>query len=301
MVNADLLISYVLTEARKIPLRPIVGGRRDPRFGRKARRFASTAPLPDKGGELSVVDRFSAVPNNKRPNLQRPPEDPVGHFGPPAKNLTKRERQDAIVHLMHHMNNYEKNRDKGGISDEDYAEMAHHRDRLIAAEAKTMRKAAKRVVRKSTGLPITNPNRKGQLETDERTFRGVKGLTSKTSLNFPGSPRLNAQDSPRRKALNRVHDAGEHSMSGALPTSRGEHMTGLVRSIRSGKSPWFIRTGKSVSQERGIQDLYQQALEKGVIRGMVREHDPKKVLDMARRVKGSGPREMPKPVEVEVL
>lgn len=60
-MNADLLIGMVLNEGRKIPLRPHVGGRKIPKFGRKARRFGSKAPILDKGGELSVTDRFGVT------------------------------------------------------------------------------------------------------------------------------------------------------------------------------------------------------------------------------------------------
>ena len=64
-----VLSKYMLDEGRKRPILAVVGGRKDPRFGRKARRFSSTVPLIDKGGDLSVVDRFSSEKNN-RPNQQ---------------------------------------------------------------------------------------------------------------------------------------------------------------------------------------------------------------------------------------
>ena len=286
-MNADLLISMVLNEGRKRPILAVVGGRRDPRFGRKARRFNSTAPLIDKGGDLSVVDRFSSEKNN-RPNQQLKTDSPLGIFGPPAKNPKHRARQDALVHIYHHLGKSlgtsgPKHYDRFSLSDlvqdrlstnhatldpitKELIDQAH---RLVSSEAKSMRKSARRLVRKSAGLKIHDFNDIADSDTGEMSI--LKHKTDKHYL--------------RQSAFNnvglRVHDVQDHAFSGNLPTDRGEYR---ITALNFKRSP--TRLGGGDQSYSNVNRLYSNAVRVGATEHMVYEHDPDKILDMARKVKG---------------
>ena len=280
-MTADLLISMVLNEGRKRPILAVVGGRRDPRFGRKARRFSSTAPLIDKGGDLSIVDRFSSEPNN-RPNQQLKPDSPLGHFGLPAKNPEHRARQDALVHIYHHLGNSlgnfgPKHYDRFSLSDlvqdrlstnhatldpitKELIDQAH---RLVSSEAKSMRKSARRLFRKSEGQKIYYGMNDGEgsiikIKTDKQPLR----LSAIFNVGL------------------RVHDVQDHAFSGNLPTNRGEYRITTLNYLR-GNYPKSMDNSYS-----NVNRLYSNAVRVGATEHMVYEHDPEKVIDMARKVKG---------------
>lgn len=291
---ASLVLDQFLDEGRKIPIRAFVGGRRDPRFGRKARRFSSKAPLIDKGGELSVVDRFAAE-HTRRPNAQLHTGVPLANFGPPAKNPKHRARQEALAHLYYHVGTYGKYkggedpfsrvtpgvsrsysehlRAKGAERFDEHQEMIDHINRLVKDEARSMRRAARRVVRKSEGLPLDNFQQEFQ-----KTF------------NYPvfsekGERMKRAGDN----AESRHHDVQDHVLSGALPTDRGERLINMIYLERNPQpriAPGLSYLLGGTKHEAHVDSMYKLAFERGVLRKMVHEHDPKKVLEMARKVRG---------------
>jgi hypothetical protein len=271
-MNADLLISMVLNEGHKRPILAIVGGRRDPRFGRKARRFSSTVPLIDKGGDLSIVDRFG----NERPNsrVKLGLDNPLGHFGPPANNKNRRDRHEALIHLYHHIADHKTR----GTLPKESARLEHliyHRDRLLKAEARSMHKMARRAFRRSTGFPITNSS--SYDASKEANSDHIKKTAGKGIDLHPAVWRaLNNVDT-------RLHDVQDHAFLGALPTEKGEVMVDILDALRGRYGGGGVDPG---DYSNSLGSVYSDALRHGALKNDIHEHDPDKVLDMARKVKG---------------
>ena len=271
-----VLSKYMLDEGRKRPILAVVGGRKDPRFGRKARRFSSTVPLIDKGGDPSILDRFAANRPNSRIKLER--SNPLGHFGPPANNQKRRDRHEALIHLYHHIDD-QKNR--GTLTPQELTrleDLMHHRKRLIKAEARSMHKMARRAFRRSTGFPTTNRyfnDASTEASSDHIKKTAGKGIDS--YIRHPAVGRA------LTGVFNRAHDVQDHAFLGALPTEKGELMTSMLNDLR-GKS-----VGGAVhldNYHRDLHGVYNGALYNGALENDIHEHDPDKVLDMARKVKG---------------
>lgn len=284
MHNADLLITLVLDEGRKVRLGPMYGGRRVPAFGRKVRRFASKVPLPDKGGELSIVDKFGATTEKnqkrygKRPNQRFKGGEYLNVFGTEPKSQKRRDRHHALIHLVHHMNEYEMD-NPAGITDDEYNEMRTHADRLFKAEAKSVFKAARRLGRK-TGRFAASSKYRDKMSTPTSDvpmyFDPHKG-SDKYQSGFTFLP--NMPKGATGRIGDWVHDGRDHAYTGALPTKRGEIMTRAFHSTSSNTSQDFDTDLSKEHDIKNIEDLYRYAQN---AKDNPIQHDHKTTLEMAR-------------------
>lgn len=266
---ASIVISkFMLDEGSKRPILAVVGGRRDPRFGRKARRFSSKAPLIDKGGDPSILDRF------KTKRLER--INPLTYFGPPANNKNRRDRHEALIHLYHHIADH---KTWGTLEPQESARLehlVHHRERLLKAEVHSMHKMVRRAFRRSRGFPITN------MEFYDASKEANRDHIVKTA--GKGDSQQPAVAHSNIKVFNRLHDVQDHAFLGALPTEKGEVMTSMLADLRGGFG--VGHNAMAGDYRHDMHSIYTDALLGGALKNDIHEHDPDKVLDMARKVKG---------------
>lgn len=272
-----VLSNYMLDEGRKRPILAVVGGRKDPRFGRKARRFSSKAPLIDKGGDPSIVDRFA----NERPNsrIKLGLDNPLGYFGPPANNQKRRDRHEALIHLFHHIADHEA---WGNIEPQESARLEHltyHRKRLIKAEARSMYKMARRAFRRSTGFPITNISF-SSYDASKEANRDHIIKTSGKGIYPAHSPQVGRS---LTRVNTRIHDVQDHALLGALPTMKGEVMVDILDALRGRYGEGGVNPNE---YSDSLHSVYSDALRHGALKNDIHEHDPDKVIAMARKVKG---------------